>query len=523
MSTLAAKVANNRKPTIKPEATSPSLRSARFLDAVGLGGFPWLQAIALYTISYGWLYAVRGSYWSADWENFVFPELTTFDFDTLGFAPWLKANLILYEVLGPSFMRLLIFLGFFCAGIFLYGISQKVYFLSFTERKFLTVLFLVLPFNTARVALMVFHYSEAYFFFFFGWYLLVTFRSPAIKYFCLILFFLSFQMHSMLFFYLLPIAHLFFLSKTKNLLGHFRWQIRNSVFLILPFLYWALRTLYWPEQVAYHNVTTGVIGGSLNALAIVLVVGLGLYYLGRRADSKYQPSVLVILIGFIALFVGIYPYILYGFFGANRSMPILYVTTFLGRTSWYTRHQVLQPLGTSLVIIGLMKYFRIKVGRAFQRWHHLVLFVCILFNVGFGFEHIVDYSKQKEIVLQLKIAGESDSKNYYQFLDQTRGINARGQTMYYRAWSGLIGLAYGSDEAGRVNIETTCEPREDARLVLIAGPDTHWQAFKNWMSDGDMGFKVSVDDTPRACKPEMVKSEKVSGVLPILFYFTGVD
>ena len=95
--------------------------------------------------------------------------------------------------------------------------------------------------------------------------------------------------------------------------------------------------------------------------------------------------------------------------------------------------------------------------------------------------------------------------------------------MYYRAWSGLIGLAYGSDEAGRVNIETTCEPREDARLVLIAGPDTHWQAFKNWMSDGDMGFKVSVDDTPRACKPEMVKSEKVSGVLPILFYFTGVD
>ena len=330
-------------------------------------------------------------------------------------------------------------------------------------------------------------------------------------------------MHSMLFFYLLPIAHLFFLSKTKNLLGHFRWLIRNSVFLILPFLYWALRTLYWPEQVAYHNVATGVIGGSLNALAIAFVIGVGLYYLGRRADLKYQPSVLVILIGFIALFVGIYPYILYGFFGANRSMPILYVTTFLGRTSWYTRHQVLQPLGVSLVIIGSMNYLKFKVGRAFQRWHHLVLFVSILFNVGFGFEHIVDYSKQKEIVLQLKIAGESDSKNYYQFLDQTRGINARGQTMYYRAWSGLIGLAYGSDEAGRVNIETTCEPREDARLVLIAGPDTQWQAFKNWMSDGDMGFKVSVDDTPRACKPEMVKSEKVSGVLPILFYFTGVD
>ena len=359
-------------------SAEPGTRLQTFLDHAGFRGFPWKTATILYTISWGWLFIVHDSYWSADWEYFVFPELTTFDFDRLGFAPWMKFNLTLYQVLGPSCMRLLIFLGFFCAGIFLFGILQKFDLLGFSERKILILLFLVLPFNTARVALMVFHYSEAYFFFFFAWYLLVTLRSPAIKCFCLILFFLSFQMHSLLFFYMLPIAHLFFLSKTKNLLEHFRWLVKNAVFLILPFLYWTLRTLYWPEQVAYHNVTTGVIGGSLNALAIAFVIGVGLYYLGRRADLKYQPSVLVILIGFIALFVGIYPYILYGFFGANRSMPILYVTTFLGRTSWYTRHQVLQPLGTSLVIIGLMKYFRIKVGRAFQRWHHLVLFVCIL-------------------------------------------------------------------------------------------------------------------------------------------------
>ena len=330
-------------------------------------------------------------------------------------------------------------------------------------------------------------------------------------------------MHSMLFFYLLPIAHLFFLSKAKNLVGHFRWLVKNAVFLILPFLYWTLRTLYWPEQVAYHNVGKGEILGTYKVLVSVFVLGLGLYLLGRRADLKSRPSVVVILIGFIVAVVGIYPYILYGFFGADKSMLILYLTTFLGRTSWYTRHQILQPLGISLVIVGSIKFSASKFSRALRWLPHLVLFVCVFFNVGFGFEHVVDYSKQKEIVTQLKRAGESESKNYYQFLDQTRGINARGQTMYSRAWSGLIGLAYDSEEAGRVNIETTCEPREDARLVLISGPVTHWRAFNNWMSNGDMGFKVSVDDTPRACKPEMVKSEKVSGMIPILFYFTGVD
>ena len=506
-----------------PEKKMILVRLQSFLDRACLRGFPWLQAIALYSISYGWLYTVRDSYWSADWESFVFPELTTFDFSTLGFAPWMKVNLVLFNGLGPSFMRLLIFLGFFCAGVFLYGISQKFDLLSFSERKILTLLFLILPFNTARVALMVFHYSEAYFLFFFGWYLLVTFRSPMTKYFCLFLFFLSFQMHSMLFFYLLPITHLFFLSKTKNFLEHFRWLAKNAVFLILPLLYWTLRTLYWPERTAYHNLNTGEMSGSLSFLVFVFVIGLGLYYLQRRSDLKQRSSVVMLLLGFIAIVIGIYPYVLYGFFSADKTMPIFYVTTFLGRTSWYTRHQMLQPLGISLVITGVAKYFETKTGRGLRQWLPVVLFVCVVFNVGFGFEHVVDYSKQKEIISQLKLVGESDSKNYYQFIDQTTNLNARGQTMYDRGWSGLIGLAYDSNEASRVLIETTCKPRGDARLVLITGPETHWQAFENWVTDGDMGFQVDVDDTPRACKPEMVTSEKVSDVIPILFYFTGTN
>jgi hypothetical protein len=45
--------------------------------------------------------------------------------------------------------------------------------------------------------------------------------------------------------------------------------------------------------------------------------------------------------------------------------------------------------------------------------------------------------------------------------------------------------------------------------------------LKNWVSDGDMGFKVTVDDTPGACKPEMVTNQRSSGAIPILFYFTG--
>ena len=93
--------------------------------------------------------------------------------------------------------------------------------------------------------------------------------------------------------------------------------------------------------------------------------------------------------------------------------------------------------------------------------------------------------------------------------------------MYPNSWSGLIWRAYGFESARRLRIEVSCETVTNSRLVLIQGPETHWQALKNWVSDGDMGFKVTVDDMPGACKPEMVTAEKVSGAIPILFYFIG--
>ncbi|MFM9120542.1 MAG: hypothetical protein ACKOQT_09510, partial [Acidimicrobiaceae bacterium] len=145
----------------------------------------------------------------------------------------------------------------------------------------------------------------------------------------------------------------------------------------------------------------------------------------------------------------------------------------------------------------------------------------IVFNVGFGFEYVVDHAKQKEVIRVLKEDGESKSGSDYQFVDQTILLNARGREYRERDWKGLIWLAYGVESMQSSRVTTICEFSKKARLVLIQGPRTHWEALKNWVSDGDMGFEVSVADTPGACKPEMFTSERVSGAIPILFYFTG--
>ena len=133
-------------------------RLQNFLDRAGLRGFPWKTAIILYTVSYGWFWNVRNSYWNDDWRLWVAPSVDGINWNAFGLAPWISINEDLFNVVGPSWMRLFIFLFFFAAGLFIYGISNSFSKLTQFERRSITLLFLLLPFNSARVAFMVFHY-----------------------------------------------------------------------------------------------------------------------------------------------------------------------------------------------------------------------------------------------------------------------------------------------------------------------------------------------------------------------------
>ena len=495
--------------------SEPGTRLQNFLDRAGLHGFPWKTSIILYTISWGWLFIVRDSIWADDWFLFL-----SFDFSLQGFAPWVEIQIEAIKYFGLTFLRSVIFISFLTASVFLFGITRQFSFLSLAQRRLVVLLFLLLPFNTARVALMVFLYSVAYFFFFFGWYLLVSFRPTKISHFSLIFFFFSFQMHSMLFFYLLPIAHAFFLSKTKSSKECLQWLIKNAGFLLLPFLYWIMRSLYWPEEVLYHDVG---LDKALGSIYFVLISGglLLLVFVLQRKLAAIKQSLQIIFVGLLCIFVGIFAYVLLGVFRSSLSFFSGYIVTFLGRSDWYSRHQTLQPLGAALLIVGVMGLLPKFLKKFTKRIQALILMVCVVFNIGVGFEYVVDHSKQKKVISVLKEEGEGKSGIIYQFVDQTTLLNARGRAYRERDWKGLIWLAYGVESMKSSRVATTCDSPQDTRLVLIQGPETHWQALKNWVGDGDMGFEVTINDSPGACKSELMQIERVSGVIPILFYFTG--
>ena len=492
-----------------------------FLDRAGLRGFPWVPAIVLYTISWGWLLIVGDSYWIDDWIFFKFRGLVYFDLESMGFAPWMEINTILLNFFGPGFMRLLIFLSFFVSSIFVFGVTFKFLFLNLWQRQVFALFFLVLPINTARVALMNFHYTTALVMFFIAWYLLLFGKTQLMRGATLLLFFLSFQMFTLIVFFILPILSLFYVSRVRGLKGASNLLRKNIALVSLPVLYWIARGLFWPGSTEYHSLTQNKITSAIVFTAFSIMVFLLLLSLVLCSKGEFKASFKILLTGYLVAFVGLIVYVIFGLVGYGSKIPITYLVVLFGRSDWFSRHQTLQPLGLSLILIGVIGLLPKFMRKVEPHFVGLFLAVAVIFNIGFGFEYVVDYKKQMEVIRVLKLDVNLTLSDEIQITDRTQFLNARQRSYRDRDWLGLVALAKGAESAEKLSVRTECSVNGESPLILINGPDTHWQALKNWVSDGEMGFEVTVDDTPGACKPELMQGEIVSGAIPILFYFTG--
>jgi hypothetical protein len=496
-------------------------RLQNFLDRAGLRGFPWKTATILYTISWGWLFIVRNSYWVDDWTLFGNPKVAAEDGRSLGYPPWMEINQFLLKVAGVSSFRFLTFIIFFGVTVSIFSITGKLLFITLLQRRVQAIFFLVLPFYTARVTLMTAHYTEALGLFFVAWFLLVNYKSPKSRLASYLLFFLSFQMFTLLVFFLLPVMHLFILENGRNFQKCLIFLKSKAIFISLPVIYWVLRALYWPGSREYHVITSRKIDGFVKFLFLCLVIvclSVLIYWKSRGSRKK---SALLFQCGLIALFLGYAPYVFFGLVGNGFDVPITYFIILVGRSDWYSRHQILQSLGFSLALVGLIGLLPRMSAKFASTLVASVMVISVIFNALFGFEYVVDYQKQIQIVAELKISGQSSERSEIQIIDQTVFLNARQRSYRERDWLGLIGLADGVNPTKALRVLGDCSMNPNTRLVLIQGPETHWDAMKNWVSDGDMGFKVRVDDTPGACKPDMVKNQQSSGAIPVLFYFTG--
>ena len=197
---------------VEPEIVTSSMpKPERMLD-----GFPWVSAIILYTLSWGWsLIRPNTLYWE-DWE------CLRWTLKTGECAPSWRGSTpygVFLKSLSKLSVTLLTFILFFLAGIFFFGILKQFRQLNLRSKQATALTFLVIPVYHARISGIVLVYTVCYFTFFLGWVMIVRINKIWLRTLALLVIFLSFHTESLLFFVFLPFVNFLWLNKVKLLSG----------------------------------------------------------------------------------------------------------------------------------------------------------------------------------------------------------------------------------------------------------------------------------------------------------------
>jgi hypothetical protein len=348
--------------------------------------------------------------------------------------------------MGPWAYKVLTFLLMYASGFLLYCILALQQWIRNEDRLLIVILFLISPFYAARVALVDFPYTVCLFLFFLGWYFIGKNRVASLA--CFVL---SFNMESLLVFYLLPILDYFF---RENRFGRISdlivWGFRKLDFIAMPFIWFAIKLRFFKPfgiHAGYNEHFTALgllkepvwqaldlLSVSVPACLLLIAIivgavtlkrlGLDLHALAARALRHRYIS-----IGVLALLAGLIPYWILG-----------YVPSF---SEWNSRHQILMPLGAAFLFLGLLACCGDQIKAPV-----LALYIGVFLAINWGnYSYLfLDWQKQKTIVNFLRNSKDAAAANLLLFEDATP--NALSRVYRFYEWGGLIKLAY----AGRSEI-----------------------------------------------------------------------
>lgn len=383
------------------------------------------------------------------WDDWVFyrtePNVI---FDTLqqaGAMFNLAAYMHVYMLkIGPWIYKVLTFLLMFSSGILLNSILKRIAIFSEENRFILVLLFLILPFNMARVALIDFGYSFGLFLFLYAWYLIDRNRILALG-----LFFLSFNINSLLVFYALPMLDLMYRQGyLKNHKTFFSVVVKYPDFLILPFLFYFVKVYFYSptglyenynQLYSFNNIRSAIKAQLKDAVNFrvnpyLFLVLLPITYIFAKKWSfqnllAHEVKTLpLFLLGCLALFLAGLPYWILGL-----------TPTF---NEWSSRHQLLFPLGSALVIVAILQLFQNRIKTVIVA---TLMAVCFSYGLTTYYSFILDWKKQSQLLnFMTENAVAINRADLVIFNDQTKSLNAIGREYRFYEWNGLLEHATGN-------------------------------------------------------------------------------
>ena len=436
-----------------------------------LAGFPWVSAIVLYTLSWGWsLLRPNTLYWD-DWAvYFNQPSGNGIAINSvMGRPPWGGVIEYLLLHMGIGAVTTATFLIFFASAVFIFGILRRSQILEVAVARLIILVFLIVPVNSARIAVSIFDYTTSYFLFYLGWFVLVRYKSTKSFVLACVILFLSFKTHSFLFFVLLPFLHFGWLNRARLLdlkklsLVHFQF----SVIAVLPLLYVISRSVFWPPSQSWQDYQQPTWAGVLTGLWPVLVGLVGLSIIGVRRLKKLRTplGLMLLVVGFSITALALFPYFAGELYVGYAGRPA-YITVFEFRADWRSRHQLLMPLGLALSVVGLNELLK---WRGKNIVVSTVLVISVALNMFWGSQYFLQSHKQEQLVELFKTT--KAEVEIASVEDQTLRFNGRESTFRSYEWNGFMTLAgIPTDRPG-------CEALPSGSALTLKSDTSYLQAL----------------------------------------------
>ncbi len=150
------------------------------------------------------------------------------------------------------------------------------------------------------------------------------------------------------------------------------------------------------------------------------------------------------MIGFLVLLLGAFPYWILG-----------HVPTFF---DWNSRHQLLLPLGSALVIVGALSLYNVRGKKGIIS---IFIGASLAFNVSNYAALFIDWQKQQQLMYLFAQNADIERAELIIFEDKTQHLNALERQIGFYECNGLLEAAFGNEKR-------FCIPRSELDRFLTS-------------------------------------------------------
>lgn len=352
--------------------------------------------------------------------------------------------------IGPWLYRFASLILFYGISYHFYSILKRTAILDEEQSFAAALICLFLPLNLGRGALILFPYVFCLYIFMLAWSLLPRNRNISF-----LLFFLSFNINSLLVFYLLPLLEglsIFFhrlpagppLTARKILSLLKIYILGEPIFILLPIIYYSIKLLFFRPYGLYsgyneHYSILSLIKSpflqfgellysvsklDLPATLCLFFIFFVLLIVVPRSKLGWK-ALRIPAISIFVIYLGVLPYHILGL-----------VPTFTG---WSSRHQLLMPFGISILIAYCI--YQVPKTINSRSLLRLVLLACIFASSVNSFSFYADSRKQQSVQRFMAGALRADSPRLVVIVDKTN--NALRRTYRFYEINGMLARATG--------------------------------------------------------------------------------